>query len=311
MWTISLALMLMLAPPPDSFRIDGQVKSPRRHRSGYATLQTNDGRNVKRVYVGRDGRFGFKNVAEGHYSIVVVMDKARDVRRGIEVDETFADNEGRVKTSIDITDALKDPERFEVSVQELAIPPEARREFRRSSEAGTDRSEIQRRLEKAIALAPDFEEALNNLGAMYLRQGNRSSAIEMFERAVRANPNFFHAHVNLGGVLLLAQEFDRALEENLIAIGLRPEDSLARAQAGIALFNQGRYDEAIPYLLEAQRLDPFALIAPDLVLAQVYDAQGQNEKALASYEEFVRNHPTHPAVRYAQTKIQRLTTSQP
>lgn len=310
MWTISLALMLMLAPPPSSFRIDGQVKSPRRHRFGYATLQTNDGQNVKRVYVGRDGRFGFKNVPEGHYSIVVVMDKARDVRRGIEVDENFADRDGHVKTSIDISTALKDPERFEVSVQRLAIPNEARREFQRSSESGSDRSEIQKHLENAVALAPDFDAALNNLGALYLRQGNRSLAIEMFERAARANPNFFHAHVNLGGVLLLVGQFDRALDENLVAIGLRPEDSLARAQAGIALFDMARYDEAIPYLMEAQRLDRFALIAPDLVLAQVYEAQGQSQKAVDAYEEFLTNHPSHPAVHYAQTKIHVLKPSQ-
>src|SRR5688572_27617003 len=103
MWTINLALMFMLAF--DSYRIEGRVDSPARHRFGVATLQTRDGSTVGRTYVGRDGRFGFKGVAEGQYSIVVVMDRGRDVRRGIVVDESFADDRGRVSARIDMSDA--------------------------------------------------------------------------------------------------------------------------------------------------------------------------------------------------------------
>jgi tetratricopeptide (TPR) repeat protein len=311
MWTTSLTFIAFLLASPPSFRIDGQIHSPLRHRFGHATLQTNDGRNVKRTYVGRDGRFGFKDVPEGHYSIVVVMDKARDVRRGIEVDETLADSQGRVRTRIDITDAVRSAERLQVSVKKLAIPSAARREFRRALSVGYSPGEVQAHLENAIAIAPDYDDALNNLGTLFLRRGERARAIEMFERAVAANPNSFHAHVNLGGALILTEQFDRAIDENLKALELRPEDSLSRAQVGIALFHQRRLEEAIPYLMEAQRLDPYSAIAADLMLGQVYETQGDVAHALEAYELFLRNHPTHIAVRYAKSKINLLRSRQP
>ena len=45
-------------------------------------------------------------------------------------------------------------------------------------------------LEKSVAVRPDYSDALNNLGVLYVRQKNYSAAEEKFQRCIKAAPNF-------------------------------------------------------------------------------------------------------------------------
>lgn len=49
----------------------------------------------------------------------------------------------------------------------------------------------------ALEARPDFSEAYNNLGNVFLRQGNRALAIEQYSKALELRPNYAIAHRNL------------------------------------------------------------------------------------------------------------------
>ncbi len=56
--------------------------------------------------------------------------------------------------------------------------------------------------EHAIAIAPEFADAQNNLGIALATSGRPTLAVEHFEEAVRINPRYADAHHNLGLALL-------------------------------------------------------------------------------------------------------------
>ena len=51
--------------------------------------------------------------------------------------------------------------------------------------------------QKALQVNPKSAYAINNLGVLYLRQGELEKAAEMFNLALRINPGDANAHANL------------------------------------------------------------------------------------------------------------------
>jgi tetratricopeptide (TPR) repeat protein len=62
----------------------------------------------------------------------------------------------------------------------------------------------------AIALAPDYAEAWNNLGVVRGELGERRSAIEALQQALRLVPHYADAHYNLAEALAVTGDFDGA-----------------------------------------------------------------------------------------------------
>jgi predicted Zn-dependent protease len=115
---------------------------------------------------------------------------------------------------------------------------------------------------KALALQPDFARALNNLGAVHLRGGDREEAEDCFRRAVKASPDYALAHLNLGRVLARSGNAEEALshlEESLrldgtLTVAYRDGGRLLRDRLGdpdrartwfLKFLEAGGRDEAI------------------------------------------------------------------
>ena len=52
-------------------------------------------------------------------------------------------------------------------------------------------------LERAVNLRPDYPDALNNLGVLFVRQQNYPEAKEKFETCISLAPSFDQAYLNL------------------------------------------------------------------------------------------------------------------
>ena len=290
---LKAALLLASMLAQAHFQVVGDVVTDSVHRLERAEIESIDRRFVDYTDIDADGKFVFKNVPEGLYKVMVSFDGGLDEQRSIEVRSSLADQRGRVPVQIEIKNTSAE-EQFTVSVANLSVSPKAIDELRRASEAKGDVEEARRHLEKAIEISPNFEEALNNLGTYYYRDGLFDKAASLFERAVRANPNSFVAQVNLGGALVSLGDYQRAVAENAKALSMRPDSSLALSQMGQALFHLMRYDEALPHLEKAQRIDPASFTLPGIFIAQIYEIQGRKDAAIAEYKEFLRVHPGHP-----------------
>jgi Flp pilus assembly protein TadD len=57
---------------------------------------------------------------------------------------------------------------------------------------------------------PDYPEALNNLGVLYLHMAQRDEAVKSFEECMRVAPEFDQAYLNLARVYALEGDRDKA-----------------------------------------------------------------------------------------------------
>jgi Flp pilus assembly protein TadD len=130
-----------------------------------------------------------------------------------------------------------------VDVEQLReqIPNKARQEYKQALRdiAAGKNDAARKHLEKAVDLAPRYNDALNKLGVEYLRAREYRKAQTFLERARSLNPNDSLPVTNLG--VLYFEEGER-----LASTGAGPESEAIKAV----------YFKAVDLLEEALRLDP-------------------------------------------------------
>jgi tetratricopeptide (TPR) repeat protein len=255
------------------------------------------------------GRFTFKTLAAGAYTVAVYIPSRGEARVTVEVGPGTADSQGRVVLALSFRDSdfqIETPRRRNsVSAGELAIPQKALREY---SEALKDLRQpntgsARQRLERAVEMAPQFAAAWNELGTMAYKEHRLARAEECFRAALEADPEAFEPLVNLGGVLLTLGKYDEAIDRNVHAVLARPNDALANAQLGMTYFALNRYDLARKYLEEARRLDPAHFSDPQLFLAEIDLRQGDRRAAAADLQDFLDHHPDYPQAAKIRERI--------
>jgi len=120
-------------------------------------------------------------------------------------------------------------------------------------------------LEKAIAIDPNYGQALGVLAASHtfcahMGWADIATVGPIAERAaltaIMADSEDAWAHFALGGVYLFARRFDDTLAEFELALQLNPNFSLAQGYYGLALSYRGRWEEANKAARRALRLSP-------------------------------------------------------
>jgi tetratricopeptide (TPR) repeat protein len=142
-------------------------------------------------------------------------------------------------------------------------------------------------LQEALYLRPDYAEAYNNLGTVYQSQGKLPEAIACYRKALELQPQYAQARQNLDGAL-------RAAGLGAAAAPQAPPTDPARAQnvRGIALAQEGKWDEAIAAFREAIRLRPDYADAMNN-LGNIFYFQKKLDDAVACYKDVIRVAPDH------------------
>jgi TolB-like protein/class 3 adenylate cyclase len=189
-------------------------------------------------------------------------------------------------------------------------------------------------LKRAIEIDPAYAEAYSLLGFYFFdewrvwgskRDQNLARALALAATAVELSPSDPAPHVLLALVYQWRREFDAANAEADKALALQPNDAITLSNLGSMLKLAGRYEEALPLLEQAVRLDPFhppnylerladayagvgnyiqcvevaergAALDPNFVglhgsLASCYGALGRDEEAKAAVAEMLRTNP--------------------
>jgi protein O-GlcNAc transferase len=165
---------------------------------------------------------------------------------------------------------------------------------------------VKRHLENAIKIAPNYGEALNNLGSIYNRSKHYEEAAALYERAINANPHSIIVRLNLASTLLQLRRFAPALEQDLHVLQAHPNDALAHGQAGIALSHLKRFDEAISHLERAKQLNPKSPFVPGYVLGTLYDDLGRADDAVIEFAAFLKANPEYAGRRDVQYRMHQL-----
>lgn len=163
--------------------------------------------------------------------------------------------------------------------------------FRTTSSNQNLRDQSDNLLEKAIQnfltalrYQPGYVEAHVNLASVYMEQGRMADADEQIERALGYNPSSPLALEKKGEWLVRNREYDEGLPYLKKAIRLNSADASAHYYLGVAYAARNELDAAHQALMMAQSLDPSS--APvHLQLALIYEKQGNGSAAIEQYQQ--------------------------
>jgi tetratricopeptide (TPR) repeat protein len=125
----------------------------------------------------------------------------------------------------------------------------------------------------------------------YQMEGELDRAIEHYQRSVAVHPTA-EAHTFLGWSLSFQGRLEEATAECLRAIEIDPDFGNPYNDIGVYLMQQGKLDEAIPWLgkaKQARRYEPRQF--PFMNLGRVYLKQGRWWDALREFEGAVQAAP--------------------
>jgi Flp pilus assembly protein TadD len=109
---------------------------------------------------------------------------------------------------------------------------------------------------RALAIKPAYDDAETNWGVALAQQGDLAGAIEHYQRALAINADNSNAHVNWGNALVRLNRADEAVPHYAAALEIRADNADAQHNWGVALARQGRFTEAIEHFRAALAIDP-------------------------------------------------------
>lgn len=126
-------------------------------------------------------------------------------------------------------------------------------------------------------------------------QGDLEKAAEAYRKSIAAHP-LPEAHTFLGWTYSFMRRMQDAIDECHKAIALDPEYGNPYNDIGAYLIEQGKLDEAIPYLQRAVRAGRYeARHYPHFNLSRVWLQKNQLADAIHALEEAIRLCPNYPA----------------
>ncbi len=272
----------------------------------------------RRTFSDNKGRFEFKKVPAGSYTVAVFHPRLGESRTTVEVTPGFADERGVVEVTVQLAPTEASGERAlvnrtTVEARDLSVLPKAvsllRKAQRKLGKGRVDAAILD--LERAVEISEGFVEAWNLVGTIFYQQAAYPRAEEAFRKALALDEDGFEPIVNLGGTLLSMKRPADALPYNTRAVSTRPESALANSQMGINYFLLEHDTEALRYLDKAKRIDPSHFSHPQLILAQIHARHGRREAVLRELEDFLDRHPDSPLRAAVQAGIKRHSGSSP
>ncbi len=140
---------------------------------------------------------------------------------------------------------------------------------------------------QALDIDPDYVNALNGRGLVYIAQGDFASALPQFERVIELNPNYTDAYFNrglsnsqLGNHEIAIEDFNYFLERN-------PDDAETYTYRAMSFSELGEIDLSIADLTRAIELDSGYVYAYG-ARGIVYYSLDDYENAANDLREYVR-----------------------
>jgi tetratricopeptide (TPR) repeat protein len=147
--------------------------------------------------------------------------------------------------------------------------------------------------ERMLAQLGDRPQLHIIFGRAYRETSFLPEAVEEFKRAVALDPHFPRAHYYLGLTYLLkdgASRLDDAAEEFKVELNSNPEEFFANYYLGVVFVIQRKWDEAIPLLEKATRIEPNNP-DPYFHLGQAYQSVERHGQAIESLRKSIALNP--------------------
>jgi tetratricopeptide (TPR) repeat protein len=152
-------------------------------------------------------------------------------------------------------------------------------------------------LEKAIKIDSGYYGAYSNLGNAYYELGEYNKARALYEKSLEINPGYARAHYNLANLKYALGEKEDAVKDMEKAIELNPNYVRAYNNLGRMYAESGNLEKALETFTEAVKKDPNFADSYNNIAA-VYFSIDRQEEALDLFRRAIRLDPESAEYRY-------------
>jgi tetratricopeptide (TPR) repeat protein len=306
---LGLALAMGVAVPVVAQNlIQGQIMS-NVSRQMIVRVVTNAGTVHDEVYSSPDGRFVFQNISldpQQFYFLLIEEEGFKPYRERLDY-RTGGRRDNRLFVYLEAEDVpVTEGGARVVDLSQLVLDGEARGAYEDAMSAldAGRQAEAAEYLERVVERAPDFFEARDELGALYVTLGRFGEAEETLTIARELNPsasrpllNLGTMHYKMGETHFAGQRFDAAQAEYIEAantleqvIRMDPQAGMAYQNMGAALYRLQELSAAEALLIRGLEIDP-QLHESRLLLVNVYNRMGRFDNALDQLESYLDLNP--------------------
>lgn len=299
---------------PGNASIQGRVMLPSglMNSSHLKIVLSNTQAPMTTLYSDKNGEFSFKNLLAGIYNVQVYADEAlyEPLTQQIRLkpsEPAYLVLSLREK----IGPVAKTSHAKVVSVAEDqgAVPDAARKAFDQARKL-IDKGDVDGaiiKLNKAVAIAPDYVTARNSLGVQYLKRKRWPEAAEQFKTILDKNPKYFDARLNFGIVLYEQKRFNDAADELAQAVSLDSSQPAAHLFWGITALEMNDLIVAERELVKALLLGGERYSNAHYYFAHVYLKTGRRAEAAHEFTLFLKTAPPGDMAEQARALLQQLT----
>lgn len=180
-----------------------------------------------------------------------------------------------------------------VSASDLNVPPKARKEVDKANEAMAMHNwkKALEHLNQAIALAPQYATAFNNLGVLYAKMNDIPHEEEALKKAVAVDDHFAPALVNYGKLCLGQKNPVQAEVLLQKAATAEPTNSETLMLLAYSEYLNRHFDAAITSAQQAHSSNHEHPSFVHYIAGRAYQQQNQQQRALAEFQTFLQEEP--------------------
>lgn len=253
-----------------------------------------------------DGSFAFNHVPEGQYEVEVSSGVAQTSER-VEVRQ--------ISDSLTVKMPRAQRQREQdgqqtISVNQLKVPERASSLFEKARQAFSQ-GRIDRAgelLDKAIAVFPNYAEALTLRGVVKLNANQVQQAAADVQHAIECDPSYGMAYMVMGAVLNSQGEFQQALRPLERAATLLPATWQVYFENSRALLGLNKFSEAIKQADKALSLNGNRAPMIHLVKGYAYVGLKNYSSATPELEAFLSGEPNGANSEHARLTLEGART---
>jgi len=267
------------------------------------SLESNIGGVITQVRTDRSGKFRFTNVGQDQFRIVIRHPGYKEVQRVVDLNTQSTDYL-QIQLAAEDLDTIPLPKK----TVNASVSLEAQEEYEKGSKALIEEKNLQAgiaSLEKAVNLAPEYQEAHLLLGAAYMDNKHYDKAEREMRRALEINPKSATAYFGLGDVLRRQEKYAEAEKVLQDGLKLEPKSHQGHFTLGQVYFAEGDVAKAGPEVGRALQLKPD--YAEAYLLAGNLFLKARNAaSALQMFDEYLRLEPKGQSAAQTREMIEKI-----
>lgn len=249
-----------------------------------------------------DGSFIFNGLPNGHYTITVEGGKEFDTAtESVSIDREASPGARNLNVSINL--------RPKGTAEAYNKIPKAARDLYAKGHEAAGKGDSKKAVENfngALALYPEFSQALGELGVQYMKLGQPDKAAESFQAALKITPDDTGLHTHYGSALLNQKRYAEAEEQLRLALKKNDASPSAHMYLGVSLAKQNKLDDAVTELQQAVKLGGNELSQAHYFLGGVYWQRSEFQHAADELETYLKLAPKDPNAEKLRATIKDL-----